>query len=192
MKYFAASTGGFYDDSIHGAPLRELVEEVDGQSVVVGFERNPDCLMPADVVEVSDEEHAALFARGGAGIVAGPDGRPVLEAEKPETRDSMKARALALLRAERSPILSALDGLQASTATAWIAQFVADPTKAPAILAKAQQLEALKAGLRNAPSVIPWDSCPDYETMRQAGKAYYASLVKGASADVVTAFKEVV
>ncbi len=61
MYFYSPTTGGFYLEAIHGAA------------------------MPADVVNVSTEEHAALMAGQAAGqrIVPGIDNRPELAASPP-------------------------------------------------------------------------------------------------------------
>ena len=51
-------------------------------------------------------------------------------------------------------------------------------------------IEALKQALKDAPTAIPFASCATFEEMRLAGKAHYVSLVQGASAEIVTAFRE--
>jgi hypothetical protein len=98
MKYFSATTRGFYDDVMHGARLREVVGE-EGENE--GWEPNPDCLMPPDVVEVSDEEYAELFAHGGARIGVDENGRPVVEAAHVETHAQAVARMWEAIQAER-------------------------------------------------------------------------------------------
>jgi hypothetical protein len=61
--FYSKSTGGFYDSSIHGENI------------------------PADAVEISDDEHQAILEGQSAGlrIVAGEDGRPALVAPPPPT-----------------------------------------------------------------------------------------------------------
>lgn len=57
MLYFSASTKGFYHSGLHKS-------------------------MPADVVKITNEQHAALMrgqAKEGKVIAAGTDGRPVLQ-----------------------------------------------------------------------------------------------------------------
>ena len=61
--FFSKSTGGFYDNAIHGNAL------------------------PADAVEITDEEHASLLAGQASGkrIVANATGRPTLQDPPPPT-----------------------------------------------------------------------------------------------------------
>ncbi|MGJ7611164.1 MULTISPECIES: tail fiber assembly protein [unclassified Variovorax] len=81
MKKFSASTCGFYDDEIH----------------------EPDQI-PADAVEIADDEYNALLDGQSAGkrIQAGPDGRPVLLNPPAPTTEQLAAKA----RADRDVLLS--------------------------------------------------------------------------------------
>lgn len=67
--YYAKSTGGFYDRAIHGASV------------------------PADAVEITAEEHAALLAGQGQGkiITADSGGFPVLADPPPLTLEQLAA-----------------------------------------------------------------------------------------------------
>ncbi|PZW75538.1 phage tail assembly chaperone [Pseudomonas sp. 2848] len=71
-KFYSPGTGGFYDEEVHG--LR-LIEDARGKLIA-----NPDCCMPVDVVEISNEEHAELLEGESSGkrITANEDGYPVL------------------------------------------------------------------------------------------------------------------
>lgn len=75
--FYSASTGGFYSRDIHGAN------------------------MPADVVEITAEEHAALINGQSAGKVIASDatGRPVLQDPAPPTPEQEQDRANAEARA---------------------------------------------------------------------------------------------
>ncbi len=82
---YAASTGGFYDASIHDA-------------------------IPGDAVEITAEAHAALLEAQAAGrvIQAGPDGYPVA-VSPPAPTDAQLAAAI---RARRDATLGACDWTQ--------------------------------------------------------------------------------
>ena len=71
--YYSESTGGFYSREIHGDN------------------------MPADVVEITTEEHAALLAGQSSGkrIVADPSGRPFLQDPPPMTEEQMREAEIA-------------------------------------------------------------------------------------------------
>lgn len=75
--FFSASTGGFYATEIHGAN------------------------MPADVVEITAEQHAALLAGQTAGkvIAADANGRPVLQDQPPLTGEQLQSQINAEARA---------------------------------------------------------------------------------------------
>lgn len=68
---------------------------------------NPDCLIPSDAIEITDEEHAALLDGQSAGklIVAGADGRPELADPPAPSVDDLAATA----RSQRDYLLSACD-----------------------------------------------------------------------------------
>lgn len=70
---------------------------------------NPDCLLPADVVEISPEQHAALMSELGGGKVLGHDeeGRPVAK----EPVIDIEAQ-IAALRRERDRALQRTDWTQ--------------------------------------------------------------------------------
>jgi hypothetical protein len=75
MFYFSAKTGGIYDMSFH------------------------DYELPADAVEITAEERAALFAAQQSGkiIQADADGKPVAVDRPAETLAAMKARLSAAI-----------------------------------------------------------------------------------------------
>ena len=79
---FSASTGGFYSREIHGNN------------------------MPADVVEITAEEHAALIngQTEGKVIAADANGRPVLQDPPPPTSEQLASIA----RATRDALLSSV------------------------------------------------------------------------------------
>jgi hypothetical protein len=137
--------------------------------------------MPADAREVTEAERLALIAADE------PPGPP------PEAWEVAKARALVLLKVERTPILSVLDGLQSTASSKGLAALLAgDNATAEGFSGAAAEIEALKQALKDAPAVIPFNDYTTFEEMRLAGKAYYASLVQSASLDIKTAFREVV
>jgi hypothetical protein len=84
-KFYSRSTGGFYSEDVHGP---RLLEGEGGELV-----DNPQCGMPADVVEISDEAHAELLAgqSGGKRITANEDGYPVLADPPPPTSAEVAA-----------------------------------------------------------------------------------------------------
>lgn len=82
-KYFSASTGGFYDTGFH----------------------TPEQI-PADAVEITDEQHAALLDGQSAGkIISSVDGKPVLKDRPKPTLAELSAS----IRKERDARLAATD-----------------------------------------------------------------------------------
>lgn len=83
MRYYAKSTGGFYDDAIHGGNI------------------------PDDAVEITAEDHAALLADQAVGkrIIAGADGRPIAVDQLPPSADELAAAK----RRDRNAALIATD-----------------------------------------------------------------------------------
>lgn len=107
--FYSKMTGGFYDAAIHGArklsivdpafvwpqvevenPQYDSIESLNGQTIMVNDPTvippmieidNPDCKIPADAVEISAEDHAALIDGQYAGkrIVADANGHPILQ-----------------------------------------------------------------------------------------------------------------
>lgn len=94
--FFSPSTRGFYDAAIHGARTR-LAQVEDGAEP--REEPNPDCLIPADAVVITREEHAQLLAGQAEGnsIVGGADGRPRLEPPQARTLAQLVANAISLI-----------------------------------------------------------------------------------------------
>lgn len=95
---YSAATRGFYSREIHGDAI------------------------PADAVEITNDEHAALLAGQAEGkrIVPGPDGVPELRDPEPPTQGEIAASA----RARRAALLAASDWTQlpdvpAATRAAW-------------------------------------------------------------------------
>lgn len=139
--FYSKSTGGFYDESIHGArtltvvrpgwehptvevpdPAWDVAAHPDEPhpSVMIPDPTvtpptveivNPATLIPADAVEITMDEHAALLAGQDSGkrITADIDGRPMLSDRPPPT----EAEAAATARLKRSELLSACDWTQA-------------------------------------------------------------------------------
>lgn len=133
MFYYCARDGGFYSEAVHGpfkikeidpafvwpmievenpnhandvnAPETIEVRDVSVQPPMIEVD-NPDCMIPVDVIPVSDEQHADLFSAQGCGkiIVPGRDGFPV--AIDPVVSDGELAERV---RSERDARLAACD-----------------------------------------------------------------------------------
>ena len=102
-----------------------------------------------------------------------PDPQPV--APEP-TRAELLVQAVDGIRIERQPIISILDGMQASALTK------DDQSLATAIETSKQALRDLTA--------IDLSSCDTYEEMRQAVKMRYAQIVYSSPPSVALAFLE--
>lgn len=204
MFYFSPSQVVFCTEQSHGA--RFVNVPVEGWEPPAGSSEalppthsvpNPDCKMPADVREVPSERYAEirqqLTDQSDVKLAADEYGDPiVVPQEAGVPHQEIVDRALMALRSERAPILSILDGLQATAATAGLAATLAgDNATAAAHSGTAQQIEVLKLALKNAPVAVDLSDCALYEQMRQKFKAYYATLVASAPADIRLAFKGV-
>lgn len=99
MHYYAPSTLGFYDDSIHGSRL-VAVQQEDGS---LKNEANPACMIPVDAIEISAEEHASMLAGQSAGkiIATASNGAPVLLDPPPLAIQEVQAHRREAIKAER-------------------------------------------------------------------------------------------
>lgn len=72
MTKFAVFNDGFpaafYDESIHGSKRRPVYGEPDeetGEREVIGDEINPDCLIPPEAIEITDQQWMELLNHPG-------------------------------------------------------------------------------------------------------------------------------
>lgn len=132
--FYSKETGGFYDEALHGARLLNVQDPSvpDGLATVP----NPDCRIPADAVEISDDNYAALLAAqtDGQVIQSNKKGEPVA-AKRPEPAFAeVRAEYLGSVRAARREVLLTLPGL-------WMAATAdGDKTAASAIIAARKAL----------------------------------------------------
>lgn len=91
--WYSPATKFFYSAAIHGAPIIFTDESAEVP--------NPDCKMPADVVEITEAEHAALLEAQSQGkrIEADESGRPVAVDPPPPTLDDLQAAKIAEINA---------------------------------------------------------------------------------------------
>lgn len=105
MYYFSKSTSGFYTEDVHGARLIERVttDPESGEPLDRWSEPNPDCKIPADAVEITDEQHAALLEGPSHGkrIEADANGNPVLVTPPAPTLGELKTATWESIKAER-------------------------------------------------------------------------------------------
>lgn len=80
--FYSTSTGGFYSEDIHGARFLEFVapDPVSGETLDRWSEPNPNCMIPADAIEITEEQYRELFEGQSQGkrIVADENGFPLL------------------------------------------------------------------------------------------------------------------
>lgn len=130
--------------------------------------------------KIPDDECRALFAVQGMGKRIAPDsrGRPVVVDYAPESDAEARQRATVAIRAQRSPILDALDGI------AGRADRRGDAATAKAADDAAQALLDITAW----PAFI---AAKTYDEMRLAIKTRYGEIAAAAPSSVQTAFREV-
>lgn len=101
--YFSSSTGGFYDEALHGSRTIEHVtaDPDTGETLDRWTEPNPQCLIPDDAVEITSEQHAALIEGQSKGkhIVADANGHPVLQDPPAPTAEQIVATIAAAVQA---------------------------------------------------------------------------------------------
>jgi hypothetical protein len=205
--YFSKSQRGFYSEDIHGQhritvpdpawtpPQAVIFRTPETLLLFAGTDAdqltmpdpaavhpliemdNPDCKIPADAVEISDAEHAALLAGQSAGkcITADADGRPVLTDPPATPFAQQKAAELALYRADREKMLNRLAGIGMA------AQATGDSTLASAIV-------AFRKGLLDLPGHPSITGAANLADLRLAMKTRYAALLKDTPAAAKLAF----
>lgn len=132
---YAASTGGFYASEIHGNNI------------------------PADAVEVTDSEYAALFTGQAEGKVIAPDnaGRPVLQDRPPPTAEQVRAAKVAMVQSHMEESARALGYDSIGNAITY-----ADEPAVPRFQAEAQAFRAWRS--------LVWARCYEILDEVQAGK----------------------
>lgn len=98
--FYSATTGGFYSDDIHGPRTIEVPDpkwkapksDPSATAPLVSVP-NPDCMIPADAVEITEAEHQALLDAQASGKVIGADsaGNPVASDPPPLTAAQVQA-----------------------------------------------------------------------------------------------------
>lgn len=139
--HYSKSTGGFYDEAIHGGNI------------------------PADAVEITTEEHAALLNAQSQGkrIQSDANGKPVAVDPPPPTQEQIIAQYAAAVQQRLDDFAKTrgYDGIlsAATYATSLIAKFAAEGQCAvvarDATWAKCSQILAeVQAGTRPLPTLI--------------------------------------
>lgn len=141
MAYFySAQTGGFYPEE-----HRETYEQSED-----GW--------PADAVMISDEQHAALFARREVNLVISPDdkGYPVLSEPSEPTREQV----VALARAKKVSMIEAVGGLIDPLADAEILSDITDGEADRLRMLRELRVQLNRIDVTVAPA-IDWPELPD-------------------------------
>lgn len=103
-KHYSKSTLGFYSSEIHGDRLIEFVttDPETGETLDRWNDANPNCLIPMDAVEITEDEYAALLTGQSAGqrITTDANGRPELTDPPVPTADELKVQANATIQAQ--------------------------------------------------------------------------------------------
>lgn len=109
-KFWSAAAGGFYDEDVHGAKL--IAAPQSAREIKAGkrprMVPNPDCLIPADAVAISDQTYSRLMDDQSAGLEIVDLGNGPLARKReqdPETRQTMRQR-------QRDRLLAASDWTQ--------------------------------------------------------------------------------
>ena len=187
--FYSKSTNGFYSPDIHGArrlvvpdpawqrPVTDGVPDQAASHPLIEV-NNPACLIPADAVQITLEQHAELLAAQSAGklIAANESGAPVAIEPPLPALSVIKANALAQARAQRQPILSVLDGMQAS------ATHKGETSRASAI-------ELAKQGLKDI-TKIDLSTCLTPDDFKSTIMLRYRAIAAALPSDVVIAFAE--
>lgn len=109
-RYFSPAVGGFFDDQVHGP--REIAAEQSAKDIERGRKpkmiANPATLIPADAIEIGDDEFAKLMDKQADGLeIIARGGRPV--AINPRGPDKETLRTM--VRSRRNQILAATDAM---------------------------------------------------------------------------------
>ncbi len=109
-KFWSAGAGGFFDEDIHGAKL--IAAQQTAREIKAGkrpkMVPNPDCIIPADAVAISDQTYNRLLDEQSAGLEIVDLGNGPLARTReldPETRQTMRQR-------QRDRLLAASDWTQ--------------------------------------------------------------------------------
>lgn len=107
-QYFSPSTGGFYNEAIHGPRL--VAEPLTEKQIKAGrtprYRPNPDCMIPADAIAVDQAAWSKLLAAQGEGkVIAIESGRVVAIDPAPLSAEEQ----FATIRLKRDRLLAATD-----------------------------------------------------------------------------------
>lgn len=110
--FFSPSTGGWYNEAIHGA--RQIADPLTEKQIAAKrlpkYRPNPDCAIPADAIAVDHGRWLALLAAGGEGKVITVEAGRVVAIDRQATAEEQ----LAAIRAKRDRLLAATDAMVAA------------------------------------------------------------------------------
>lgn len=154
--FYSKSTGGFYTREIHGDNI------------------------PADAVEITDAEHAALIEGQSQGkrMVANDRGFPIAIDPPTTPFAELLERAKAELRTMRAPMLDALTGIAGRAVRAGN----------DALAAEADALAELLMEITDDPAL---NAATTYEEMQAAGVAAYKRIAGSVSQELKVVFREI-
>ena len=109
-RYYSPSTGGFYSDFINGP--RQIEGELTAKERKAGKRAplvdNPNCTLPADSIEITDEHFESLMAAQAEGkAIANSGGKPFATERTIDPEEAAAAR-----RRKRDRLLAASDWTQ--------------------------------------------------------------------------------
>ena len=110
-QFYSPSTGGFYNEAIHGARL--LADPLTEKQVKAGrtpkYRTNPLCKIPADAIAMTNEEWQVLLRSQGEGNVITVEAGRVIAIKPRATAEEQ----LAAIRLKRDRLLAATDPMVA-------------------------------------------------------------------------------
>lgn len=105
--FFSPSTGGWYNEAIHGA--RQIADPLTEKQIAAKrlpkYRPNPDTAIPADAVAVDHGRWLVLLTAGSEGKVITVDAGRVVAVDRQATAEQQ----LAAIRAKRDRLLAATD-----------------------------------------------------------------------------------
>jgi hypothetical protein len=106
--FWSPSSGSFFDEAVHGERLVLMRDDHDDANSLEWVD-NPDCVIPADAIEVSSEDHQTLMSEVSQGkrLLSDEHGRPIA-VEPSQTLEE----AVAALKRRRDRDLAASDWTQ--------------------------------------------------------------------------------
>lgn len=106
-QYFSPSTGGFYNEALHGP--RQIADPLTEKQIKARrtpkYRPNPDCAIPTDAIAITESAWLALLAAQGEGKAIAVEAGRVVAIDRIPTAEEQ----LAQIRARRDRLLAATD-----------------------------------------------------------------------------------